>query len=111
MLYLFFVFCSLFFLKDTTTTEIYTYGHTLSLHDALPICKWRRAIVPVVPPPRGRSSRLQGGRSFDAANSPPHGSLRPCHNPPLPRRCAEAHVPVRRSGQRFSRPRHPAASV
>src|SRR3546814_14427082 len=28
----------LFFLKDTATTEIYTYCHTLSLHDALPIC-------------------------------------------------------------------------
>src|SRR3546814_19820845 len=27
----------LFFFKDTATTEIYTYGHTLSLHDALPI--------------------------------------------------------------------------
>src|SRR3546814_11059232 len=29
-----FVFC---FFNDTATTEIYTYGHTLSLHDALPI--------------------------------------------------------------------------
>src|SRR3546814_18555483 len=26
-----------FFFKDTATTEIYTYGHALSLHDALPI--------------------------------------------------------------------------
>src|SRR3546814_19654588 len=26
-----------FVFKDTATTEIYTYGHTLSLHDALPI--------------------------------------------------------------------------
>src|SRR3546814_16612647 len=26
------------FFKYTATTEIYTYGHTLSLHDALPIC-------------------------------------------------------------------------
>src|SRR3546814_8960681 len=25
-----------FFFNDTATTEIYTYGHTLSLHDALP---------------------------------------------------------------------------
>src|SRR3546814_481432 len=30
---------SLFFFNDTTTTEIYTYLHTLSLHDALPICQ------------------------------------------------------------------------
>src|SRR3712207_9593957 len=28
-----------FFFKDTATSEIYT----LSLHDALPICRWRRA--------------------------------------------------------------------
>src|SRR3546814_17199736 len=27
----------MFFLNDTATTEIYTYRHTLSLHDALPI--------------------------------------------------------------------------
>src|SRR3546814_15748134 len=26
-----------FFFNDPATTEIYTYGHTLSLHDALPI--------------------------------------------------------------------------
>src|SRR3546814_15680323 len=26
-----------FFFHDSATTEIYTYGHTLSLHDALPI--------------------------------------------------------------------------
>src|SRR3546814_16448991 len=33
-------FC--FFFNDTATTEIYTYGHTLSLHDALPISRpWR----------------------------------------------------------------------
>src|SRR3546814_15691580 len=27
-----------FFFNVTATTEIYTYRHTLSLHDALPIC-------------------------------------------------------------------------
>src|SRR3546814_15453770 len=30
-----------FLFKDTATTEIYTYGHTLSLHDALPISGYR----------------------------------------------------------------------
>src|SRR3546814_15923898 len=30
---------SFFFFKDTATTEIYTYGHTLALHDALPISR------------------------------------------------------------------------
>src|SRR3546814_19319645 len=28
--------CLFFFFNDTATTEIYTDGHTLSLHDALP---------------------------------------------------------------------------
>src|SRR3546814_19152919 len=31
------LFDSVFFFNDTATTEIYTYLHTLSLHDALPI--------------------------------------------------------------------------
>src|SRR3546814_10729351 len=31
------VLFSFFFFNDTATTEIYTYRHTLSLHDALPI--------------------------------------------------------------------------
>src|SRR3546814_14358058 len=35
---------SFFFLNDTATTEIYTYGHTLSLHDALPIVEQPRHI-------------------------------------------------------------------
>src|SRR3546814_14624579 len=30
--------CRLFFFNDPAPTEIYTYRHTLSLHDALPIC-------------------------------------------------------------------------
>src|SRR5881227_4390312 len=29
-----------FFFNDTATTEIYTTVHTLSLHDALPICRY-----------------------------------------------------------------------
>src|SRR5258708_14165800 len=32
--------CFFFFFNDTATTEIYT----LSLHDALPICEWRRLL-------------------------------------------------------------------
>src|SRR3546814_6376945 len=38
MLRLCFSFFIFFFFNDTATTEIYTYCHTLSLHDALPIC-------------------------------------------------------------------------
>src|SRR3546814_11402948 len=37
LLFYFFYFCFVF--NDTATTEIYTYGHTLSLHDALSIAK------------------------------------------------------------------------
>src|SRR3546814_14070191 len=33
------------FFNDTATTEIYTYLHTLSLHDALPICKSVTALL------------------------------------------------------------------
>src|SRR6188474_3582535 len=36
------VLLCLFFFNDTATTEIYTSLHTLSLHDALPICHRRR---------------------------------------------------------------------
>src|SRR3546814_17268452 len=32
-----FIVSFFFFFNDTSTTEIYTYCHTLSLHDALPI--------------------------------------------------------------------------
>src|SRR3546814_14856099 len=34
-----------FFFNDTATTEIYTYGLTLSLHDALPIWLQQWALV------------------------------------------------------------------
>src|SRR6059058_358497 len=37
-----FFFFFFFFFNDTATTEIYTSLHTLSLHDALPICRARR---------------------------------------------------------------------
>src|SRR3546814_1537547 len=36
-LYQVIVYSTFFFFNDTATTEIYTYFHTLSLHDALPI--------------------------------------------------------------------------
>src|SRR3546814_14991749 len=37
------MFVYFFFFNDTATTEIYTYLHTLSLHDALPISQPRIA--------------------------------------------------------------------
>src|SRR5213076_3586535 len=39
-----------FFFKDTATTEIYTVGNTLSLHDALPISLFPlRSLSPLAP--------------------------------------------------------------
>src|SRR3546814_2887335 len=40
-----------FFFNDTATTEIYTYGHTLSRHDALPISIAPPMTAKIVPPP------------------------------------------------------------
>src|SRR3546814_17718015 len=46
----------IFFFNDTATTEIYTYGHTLSLHDALPIyAQHEKGKSP-------RSDALEGGQ-------------------------------------------------
>src|SRR3546814_8371535 len=39
---------SIFFFNDSATTALYTYIHTLSLHDALPI--WAAGGAPGVPP-------------------------------------------------------------
>src|SRR3546814_10335068 len=56
-----------FFVNDTATTEIYTYCHTLSLHDALPICWWsaprRRKRFGRLPASRRRPPR-RSGRSW-----------------------------------------------
>src|SRR3546814_16578689 len=51
-----------FFFKDTATTEIYTYGHTLSLHDALPISS-HLSTRPTRPPSTRRSRRSATIRS------------------------------------------------
>src|SRR3546814_19117326 len=49
---------------DTATTEIYTYGHTLSLHDALPI--WLAAL-PQVATALGTSKAELVGEAEQAA--------------------------------------------
>src|SRR3546814_18217802 len=60
-----------FFVNDTATTEIYTYGHTLSLHDALPI--WIGPDDELIDPrtlPLGVAESWAGGRHrFDGALS------------------------------------------
>src|SRR5213076_3605457 len=63
-IFIFFLFFFFFFFNDTATTEIYTVGNTLSLHDALPtspasVTSRGRASTPptVAPRPRARSPR------------------------------------------------------
>src|SRR3546814_139339 len=50
-----------FFFNDTSTTELYTYLHTLSLHDALPIYD-RLAVVAFVVDPKDEHRRVVLGR-------------------------------------------------
>src|SRR3546814_7546558 len=45
------VFICVLLFNDTSTTEIYTYCHTRSLHDALPICSVRQHQGPSGPVP------------------------------------------------------------
>src|SRR3546814_11874971 len=59
----------------TATTEIYTYSHTLSLHDALPIC------APAAPAGRARPRRRRGIR---APAAPRGRAIRTGARPPAP---------------------------
>src|SRR3546814_11077137 len=69
---------SLFF-NDTTTTEIYTYLHTLSLHDALPISR-------CAPRPRSTAPRWPCWSSTPSRTSPSRtcASCRPSARPAGP---------------------------
>src|SRR3546814_20491978 len=87
------------FFNDTATTEIYTYGHTLSLHDALPICRKRRIRACPLPhwsrtasSSRGRPLPTSGGATgrgcapmaasrWTATKAP---SIRPARRPQAP---------------------------
>src|SRR3546814_6692740 len=65
-----------FFVNETATTEIYTYGHTLSLHDALPILISLELRVGgrAVDAQRARRSPFQSARISRAARSEEHTS-------------------------------------
>src|SRR3546814_16669929 len=84
-----------FVVNDTATTEIYTYGHTLSLHDALPICRRRRAVV------LGCAGLLESRQLC-----PPGWARRQRHDRyrrwlrPVLRRCADDRDRLPRSGAR-----------
>src|SRR3546814_2481486 len=49
----------IFFFNDTATTEIYTYLHTLSLHDALPISVHQHLAARLVDHHRGASGGVE----------------------------------------------------
>src|SRR3546814_2931425 len=68
------------FFNDTATTESYTYCHTLSLHDALPICA-HAGLVAVRGPVRADGDRAGGAvqrrrRQWHAAGVCPGRALR-----------------------------------
>src|SRR3546814_12913373 len=54
-----------FFCNDTATTEIYTDGHTRSLHDALPILAGERTTQPWHAAAAGVAVRAWIARGFD----------------------------------------------
>src|SRR3546814_11644877 len=65
----------MFFINDTATTEIYTYGHTLSLNDALPIWPVDDAIE--VMPPQGREPGVEAlGHGHDVEHANPFAGHR-----------------------------------
>src|SRR2546427_3811980 len=90
--------CILFFFNDTATTEIYT----LSLHDALPICRPRvRAPTRGARRYRGGALRLRAGRGRIRAR---RRSLRePRRRPGVPGRRAVLPRLLARAGRRGAR--------
>src|SRR3546814_6981498 len=86
------------FFNDPATTEIYTYGHTLSLHDALPICSIRKNAVDCLSGFRrlGPTSLLTISRS-----SPVQRRASDCRAKPTPRSSA-ASMMAKRSEEHTS---------
>src|SRR3546814_12633427 len=58
---------TIFFFNETATTEFYTYGHTLSLHDALPIL-YRVVARQAFPAELGVRGHALAARQADAAH-------------------------------------------
>src|SRR3546814_11166775 len=88
-----------FYFKDTATTEIYTYGHTLSLHDALPILIGL-AVDAGEEHAHGRAHRLPdgGGRAHDDGGAQPEPAQQPAPiqmiiHGPSPLSCGERRRP------------------
>src|SRR3546814_7123346 len=69
-------YISICFINDTATTEIYTYWHTLSLHDALPISRSHHAERRSRCIPRGQSCAHEPREGGDMGIGQPRGASR-----------------------------------
>src|SRR3546814_18596690 len=82
-----------FFFHDTATTEIYTYGHTLSLHDALPIYS-RSDRLRLTSPPVSmltvspEASACLSSSPLNRKAAPPTSAIAPTHASKAFCRCA-----------------------
>src|SRR3546814_5408854 len=90
----------LLFINDTETTEIYTYRHTISLHDALPIFLPRRGPIEL----RVHIVEDAGARAADIANmfddiGALEGAILQCADRPS-RMHREAHQTAERKARR-----------
>src|SRR3546814_3761697 len=86
-------YLGLFFFHDTATTVIYTDLHTLSLHDALPICSMRKA--------RSNASRRSPRSTARASTACPSTKARSRWSAPTPLR-SEEHTSELQSLMRLS---------
>src|SRR3546814_8095239 len=94
-----------FFFNDTATTAIYTYLHTLSLHDALPIY-WPpiiRRCSRVLWPVSWEQWTLIGHFTGSRTGIPPMAVARRCPmRPPIPITRSEEHTSELKSLMRIS---------
>src|SRR3546814_18159518 len=81
--WLFFIF------DDTATTAIYTYLHTLSLHDALPICRASHRGSPDEIPLVPTHGRCRGLRRTRPGRRPARTRRHAAHSPARRRRSEE----------------------
>src|SRR3546814_6264413 len=99
--------CDVFFFHDAATTEIYAYGHILSLHDALPFCLRRRRPARIARDRRGRR-RLHLDRRADQARARDRpvdeaGAATGKVRAPRATAARKAHLPPAEGKQPFSR--------
>src|SRR3546814_10284694 len=83
-----------FFFRDVATTEIYTYCHTLSLHDALPISSWSCSVRKRCrrrSPASARSPPTPPAPTASRSTSRPASTPSPASSPPSPTGRSEEH--------------------